>query len=755
MVGIGAILAAVGGPMVVESGRNMIISQGMRWRTFAKDTGDTSPSDASNADGGGTSEGGTGLRRSETVRESMSSRDGDDPGPNWGRSGKRRFSLDSNRKLNGLKLLARIPTGSPSLEDLSRGSAFSFTRYVAKTTDPSILSNPSALASTSSLDRRKSQDSDSPPPTIDLRSQQRHLLSSHYFHSELQFVMTLIDISDRLRTVPKEARQSTLVAELTLLNHNLPADVCIPLWCPASPQSPFHHRVVRISPGDAVVLNSADRVPYLITVEVVENENVSEGMIRNQSTEALNHIDEGEDGETRGEQTLANGRGSHDRDGGEKREGQESSSAQYHKFVLDRRTSIASIATSPGVTGDPFSDPGHAQTPTAGHTLVDEFSERMRTAAVMLAQLYQQQQRDLSTNAALTPPPIANVQSAATSVPSSPPHPPASRSTLPVPSSGYGSAPSSAPGSPSASSTKDRRKAQKLRSDFEQIRNRLVKEMMMLEEKRVEALAARLKEQAKSRAFVEGATDEVLPEEDEKTLRATDKEDPSAAVFRETWEAKKARIRASSPFGTHPRWRLLSVIVKSGADLRQEQLALQLIKEMQRIWKEANVPSGLVETIRNAISVHSIKKEGYAKKWNQQGLAFTLYDYFVKEFGEPGGERFRRAQDRFMRSLAGYSLICYILQIKDRHNGNILLDNQGHLIHIDFGFMLSNSPGSVGFELAPFKMPQEYIDILGGVDSEKFFEFRMLLRSAFSALRKKADHIVGLVEMMEKDLWRC
>jgi phosphatidylinositol 4-kinase len=46
-----------------------------------------------------------------------------------------------------------------------------------------------------------------------------------------------------------------------------------------------------------------------------------------------------------------------------------------------------------------------------------------------------------------------------------------------------------------------------------------------------------------------------------------------------------------------------------------------------------------------------------------------------------------------MRSLANCSLICYILQIKDRHNGSILLDPKARIIHIDFGFFLLNSLG--------------------------------------------------------------
>lgn len=64
--------------------------------------------------------------------------------------------------------------------------------------------------------------------------------------------------------------------------------------------------------------------------------------------------------------------------------------------------------------------------------------------------------------------------------------------------------------------------------------------------------------------------------------------------------------------------------------------------------------------------------------------------------------------------------------MKDRHNGNILLSNKGFLIHIDFGFFLSNAPATK-FEKAPFKLLTEYIDVLGGIDSSLFKYFRKLM----------------------------
>ena len=96
-------------------------------------------------------------------------------------------------------------------------------------------------------------------------------------------------------------------------------------------------------------------------------------------------------------------------------------------------------------------------------------------------------------------------------------------------------------------------------------------------------------------------------------------------------------------------------------------------------------------------------------------------------------------------------MVSYLLQIKDRHNGNLMLSMEGHLIHIDFGFLLSNSPGgNMNFEAAPFKLTAEFIEIMGGQDSEYFAHFQLLVIRGYLEARKHASKFLLLLEILSK-----
>lgn len=87
--------------------------------------------------------------------------------------------------------------------------------------------------------------------------------------------------------------------------------------------------------------------------------------------------------------------------------------------------------------------------------------------------------------------------------------------------------------------------------------------------------------------------------------------------------------------------------------------------------------------------------------------------------------------------------------MKDRHNGNILLDRAGHIIHIDFGFMLGDSPASnLHFETAPFKLTAEYVELLGGHQSRFFRLFEELFAKGLRAVRRP-EHAASLLALAE------
>ena len=150
--------------------------------------------------------------------------------------------------------------------------------------------------------------------------------------------------------------------------------------------------------------------------------------------------------------------------------------------------------------------------------------------------------------------------------------------------------------------------------------------------------------------------------------------------------------------------------------------------------------AGLVETLADAKSIDHVKGAMHDLDVGP-GLdayfdhVYGRYDDASASDGEAGDAPGRReASLNFARSLAGASLLCYALDVKDRHNGNILIDRAGRLTHIDFGYMLGRTPGGLSFEDAPFKLPAEYVAALGGVGSDAWAAFAAALAAGAHAI---------------------
>ncbi|KAE9409758.1 hypothetical protein BT96DRAFT_962286 [Gymnopus androsaceus JB14] len=193
-------------------------------------------------------------------------------------------------------------------------------------------------------------------------------------------------------------------------------------------------------------------------------------------------------------------------------------------------------------------------------------------------------------------------------------------------------------------------------------------------------------------------------------------------------------------------------IFKVGDDCRQDVLALQIIAMFKNIFTSvgltlylfpyrvtATAPGcGVIDVVPNATSRDEM---GRAK-------VNDLLDFFVAKYGGQDTIAFQRARLNFIQSMAAYSVACYILQIKDRHNGNIMIDGEGHIVHIDFGFLFDIGPGGVKFEPSSFKLNHEMIVLMGGRYSQGYQLFQHLTVKAFLAIRPYADQLVETVQLM-------
>lgn len=140
------------------------------------------------------------------------------------------------------------------------------------------------------------------------------------------------------------------------------------------------------------------------------------------------------------------------------------------------------------------------------------------------------------------------------------------------------------------------------------------------------------------------------------------------------------------------------VIVKTGDDLRQDQLVIMMIQLMDGLLKRGTLDlclrpysiiamspsSGLVEFVDNSMPISQV----LASHGN------SVMQFFRTHAPKRGAKYDVQPEviSTYVRSCAGYCVITYILGVGDRHLDNIMLQPSGHFFHIDFGFIFGRDP---------------------------------------------------------------
>ena len=187
-------------------------------------------------------------------------------------------------------------------------------------------------------------------------------------------------------------------------------------------------------------------------------------------------------------------------------------------------------------------------------------------------------------------------------------------------------------------------------------------------------------------------------------------------------------------------------IFKSGDDMRQDQLVIQLFRVMDAILRDAGIDNhfvfynvvpvsddkGIVEFVGNSSTIRAaLRNHG------------SIAAYLGLSVG--GANDADEKRERFIKSAAGWCVATYILGIGDRHLDNIMISKTGELWHLDFGYAFGRDPKPFS---QPVRVTCAMIDGMGGRGSPGHEQFKKRCARSFIVLREHSQLILNLLRLM-------
>ena len=210
----------------------------------------------------------------------------------------------------------------------------------------------------------------------------------------------------------------------------------------------------------------------------------------------------------------------------------------------------------------------------------------------------------------------------------------------------------------------------------------------------------------------------------------------------------------------------IKVMFKVGDDLRQDQMTLQFLDILDRkslatgkdiCFRPYRVAGtghevGMVEMVPHSDTIARMQWAGggpYDKK--------PLFDNILAN-AKMKETAVEDALNAFTRSCGGYVVATYVMGIGDRHPSNIMMQEDGHLFHIDFGHFLGNFKVKkiLGTKIARERSPLVFTpqmlhvlnptgDKLHGKEVDAFLE---VCYSTYALLRERASEFITLFTLM-------